>query len=355
MLVLCDRLKKCLSHLTSTCLHIVRYRFRLTFHRRTSGFFAFDQESTDFPIADGLNLRLTARDADSLSQATRFHFEAGGFSTEAIARTTGERLRLRLRILNSMLDLGMTIPTSDTRSGGVSEAIKNKALEETGGIAMDNVVGLAVFQDDGKHFEYVMAGVGTVYPSDPTFLFKALAKSWLVEMQLEERTLDALEILSRATTETSDRAKFLLMYLAVERLIQRGIRSDAAQVLIADFQERVRTAGLDQKEADSLVGALGTLKDQSFPSALFALVERMASPRTIQDTPLREFLSACVTTRNKIAHNAVLDPSTDLNKLSAGLRQFAMMMIWTINRIPDFSVDVPASTISVPSMHIRVR
>ena len=333
----------------------MEYRFRFTFHRRTPGFFAFDQESTDFLLADGLNVRLMARDADSLSQATRFHFEAGGFPTEEIARTIGERLRLRLRVLNSMLDLGIAVPTSDTRSGGVSGAIKKKALEETGGIAMDSIVGLAVYPDDGKHFEYVMAGSGTVYPSDPTFLFRALAKSWPIEMQLEERTQDALEILSRATTETSDRAKFLLTYLAVERIVQHAGRSDAAKTLIREFQDRARSAGLDPKEADSLVGALANLNDQSFPSALFALVERIADPRPIQDTPLRDFLSDCVTTRNKIAHNAVLDPSTDLNKLSAGLRQFAMMMIWTINRIPDFSVDLPASAVSIPNMHIRIK
>lgn len=331
------------------------YRFRLTFYRRTPGFFAFDQEFVDFQIADGLTLRLTARDADSLSQATRFHFEAGGFPTEDIARTIGERLRLRLRVLNSMLDLGIAVPTTDSRSSGVSEAIKKSALEKTGGIAMDSIVGLAVYPDDGKHFEYVMAGSGTVYPSDPSFLFKALAKSWPTEMQLEDRTQDALEILSRASSETSDRAKFLLTYLAVERIVERAGRGDAAKVLIKEFQDRARSAGLDQKEADSLAGALASLNDQSFPSALFALVERIANPKTIQDIPLREFLSACVTARNRITHNAALDPSADLNKLATGLRQFAMMLIWTINRIPDLSIDVPASAVSVPSMQIRVK
>jgi hypothetical protein len=333
----------------------MEYRFRLTFHRRTPGFFALDQESADFQIADGLNVRLTARDADILSEATRFHFEAGGFQTEETARTIGERLRLRLRVLNSMLDLGITVPTTDTRSGGVSEEIKRKALEKTGGIAMDNIVGLAVYPDDGKHFEYVMAGSGTVYPSDPTFLFKALAKSWPMEMQLDERTQDALEVLSRASTETSDRAKFLLTYLAVERLVDRASRSAAAKALIKEFSDRTQSAGLDQKETDSLVGAIASLNEQSFPSALFALVERIANPIPIQGMSLREFLSACVTARNRITHNAVLDPSTDLSKLATGLRQFAMMLIWTINRIPDLSVDVPASAVAVPSMHLRIR
>lgn len=333
----------------------MKYRFRLTFHCRTPGFFKFDYEYTEFQIAEGLNIQLTARDAETLTLATRFHFEAGGFQTEDIARSTGERLRLRLRVLNSMLDLGISIPTGDTRSGGVSEEIKKKVFEDTGGIAMDNITGLTVYPDDAQHFEYVTAATATVNPSDPTFLLSALEKSWPIEMQLEDRTQDALEILNHASTETSVRAKFLLMYLAVERIVKRASRSNAAKNLIKEFVALTETSGLELKEVNSLKGTLTNMNDESFPSALFALIDCFEKPIAIQDKPLREFLSDCVKTRNNIAHNAILDPSTDLNKLSAGLRQFAMMMIWTINRIPDFSVNVPASEVSITSWNTRIR
>lgn len=331
------------------------YRFRLTFHIRTAGFFAFDEESVEFQIGDGLKVELAARDADSLRKATRFQFDTGGFSTEEAARTAGERLRLRLRILNCMLDLGLSVPTSDARTGGVSQAVKNEALQQADGVVMDSVAGLTIYPDDGRHFEYVVAASGLTYPSDPTFLFKALEKSWRIEMNLEEHTQDALEILGHATTEASPRAQFLLMYLAVERLIQRRPRSDEARKLISEFQERVKSCGLEAKEADSLVGALAQLNEQSFPSALLAFADGITPPMTIQDVPIGKFLSSCVATRNKIAHNAVLDSSIDLGSLSAGLRQFAMRMIWTINRISELSVDVPSTTVAIPTFEVRAR
>jgi hypothetical protein len=331
------------------------FRFRLTFHHMTPGFFRFDGESKTFSLADDIELMLVARDADKLSEATRFHLEARGFSDEKTARAAGERLRLRLRVLNSLLGLGITVPTIDTTSGGASAAIKEKVLRETGAVALDSIVGLAVFPDDDNYFEYVMAGTANVHPSDPSYLFVALKQVWSIEMQFDERAKDALEILGRATTETSLRAKFLLTYLATEQMVDRAARSDAAQKLIREFQERVRCAGLKQREADSLCGALAQLNEQSFNSALTALADRIADPPEVRGKPLREFLSECVATRNRIAHNAALKPETNLQELSDGLRHFVMSLIWTANHIPTVSIDIPASAISIPAGAISIR
>ncbi len=331
------------------------YRFRLTFHHITPGYFKFEEESTSFTLTDGLVLTLVARDADKLSQASRFHLEGRGFPDEEAARFAGERLRIRLRVLNSLLNLGIAVPTIDTTSGSVSTAIKEKVFQETGGVALDNIVGLAVFPDDDNYFEYVMSGTANVYPSDPAFFFKAIAKVWPVDMKFDDRAEDALEILGRATTETSLRAKFLLTYLAAERMVDRSARSDAAKALIREFQDRVRCAGLEIKEADSLNGSLGHLNEQSFGSALFALVDRIAEPKEIRGKPLRDLLSECVKVRNMIAHNSVVGPETNLQELSDGLRQFIMMLIWTTNRIPSVSIDVPASAVSIPSGGFSIR
>jgi hypothetical protein len=335
----------------------MNFRFRLTFHHISSGFFHFEDEAKSFQIDGGPELILVARDADALSKASRFHLEGRGFPDEETAREAGERLRLCLRVLNSLLGLGIDVPTIDKTSGGVSDEVKEKVLLENNGIVLDNIVGLAVFPDDDKYFEYVMAGVGNVYPSDPSFLFKALGQVWQLEMQLDERAQDALEILGRATTETSPRARFLLTYLATERMVDRSSRSEHAKNLIKEFQKQVRCAGLDSKEADSLCGALAYLNEQSFPSALFGLVENIDDPPELKGRRMRDFLSECVSARNKIAHNAILGPEINLPELADGLRQFVMTLIWTQNHIPSISIDVPASAVSIPDggLSIRVR
>jgi hypothetical protein len=330
------------------------FRFRLTFHHPSPGFFRFDKQSVPVCLGDELTVILAARDADTLARAKRYHIEGRGFPTEEAARSVGERLRLRLRVLNWLLGLGITVPVVDSRRAAVADAVKEKVLGETGGVIVDTIEGLGVIPDDPDHFEQVVAGGASVYPSDPAYVLAALAVVWPVEMQLDERAEDALQILGGAATEPSPRARFLTTYLALERMIDRLPRSEAAQKLIEELQDRVQKSALDDADKKSLVSSLGNLREQSFRTALFALVARLNPPPTIDGMPGNKFLSECVDIRNTIAHNAMLDSKVDLVKVSAGLRHFVMSLIWSMNGIPDVSVNVPPSTVQIDALEMRM-
>jgi hypothetical protein len=330
------------------------FRFRLTFHHSSPGFFRFDQQSVPVQLGDEVTVNLTARDADTLSKAKRFHFEGRGFPSEEAARSVGERLRLRLRVLNSLLGLGITVPVVDSRRAVVANAVKEKILRETAGVLVDTIEGLAAISDDPDHFEQVLAGTVDVYPSDPAYLLTALAGIWPVEMQLDERADDALQMTGVATTEMSPRAKFLTTYLALERMIDRLPRSEAAQTLLEELQKQVQDSALDTNDKKSLISSLENLREQSFRAALLALVDKLRPPPTIGGMPGRKFLSKCVDIRNEIAHNAMLDATVDLVQLSAELRNFVLMLIWTMNGIPNVSVNVPPSTVQPEALIMQV-
>ena len=140
----------------------------------------------------------------------------------------------------------------------------------------------------------------------------------------------------------------------LERMIDRPPRSVAAQKLIEELQKQVQKTALDDRDKKSLVDSLGELRKQSPRTALLALVDRINQPPTICGMHAREFLSKCVGIRNSIAHDARLDDSIDLAKLSDGLRHFIMSLIWTMNHIPDVSVNVPASTVQLDSLEMRM-
>jgi hypothetical protein len=185
-------------------------------------------------------------------------------------------------------------------------------------------------------------------------VLKALAVVWPVEMQLDERAEDALEILGVATTELSPRAKFLTTDLALEQMIDRLPRSEAAKKLIEELQDRVQESALDDGDKKSLVSSIANLREQPFRTALLALVAKLNPPPTIDGMPGRTFLSKCVDIRNSIAHKAMLDTSVDLANVSASLRHFVMSLIWTMNRIPEVSVSVPPSTIQLDGLEMRM-
>jgi len=298
---------------------------------------------------------LRARDADVLAEATQFHIEGRGFSDEESARSAGERLRVRLRLWNAMLGLGIKVPLNDSVSGGASSHLKEKILEDNDVVAVENVVGVNVFPDDDRHCEVIFTARGEVHPSSSGYLLDALEQLWPIDVVFNDQTEDALNIINAATIETSARAKFLTIYLALEQLIERKHRSKESIELLTEFKDHLSGSQLDEHEAESLSSSLANLRLQSFKSALMQFAERVHRPAEIGGLPVKEFFSQCVATRNDIAHRAVTQSDVELNKLSDDLRNFILTLIWTMHGIPSVSVDIPASALHFPAGAISFR
>jgi hypothetical protein len=330
------------------------FRFRLTFSHSSAGFFHFREQSIPVELGDGAEFSLTARNASTLMDATSFHIEGRGFADENYAITTGERLRLRLRVLNSLLDLGMKIPAADARQDKLADAVKDNISRESGAVVIDTIRGLAVFTDDPNQVELVPSGTVSTYPSEPAYVLKALAVLWPLDMHLDERADDALRMLSISTTESSARARFLTTYVALERMVVRPSRSVAARGLLNDFKKQVAKSRLSTPEKHSLKTSLGGLKQESLLTALDKLLARITPSPVILGTPAKDYLLECKRVRNRIAHNDKLDDGTDLVTLSKGLRDFILTLIWTMNKIPSFSVNVTPTTLQPESFELRM-
>ncbi len=332
------------------------YLFRLTFSSISSGAFHFNAASKSFKLEDGRDVTVTARDAEILSDAKRYHFEAQGFEDESSARLAGERLRLRLRIINVSFGLGLSIPIEDGTGAKFSDEIKKKAFEADGEIAHDSVVGLAIWPDDGLHIEYVVSGNVNVFPSDPTYLFDAIRKTWDMDMSLDERSEDALRLLSLALSEQSPRASFLLTYLAVERLVEVRKRGQDALEIIERMAEVAKCSALPEREKDSLIASVRRLRDRSVGSELADLGRRIQTDEVFCGKPIAKFLRECIETRHKIAHEGKSsEEKSSLTAKSEALRRICLKLIWTRNKIPDISLSRPVSAVSVSDGGFTIR
>jgi len=340
--------------------HTFRFRFRIASKR--GGMFAFEQPEVDVAVSESLTLEFAARDAESLDKATNYHIDAGGFSSEQAAREAAEALRVRLRLLNAILNLGLNIPTEDKISGQVSAEIKQKLKAERGETVVDSIWGINVYPDDGLHFEYVFGGNVEVRPSDPSYIFEGLKTLWELDISIDSTSEIALHILGLSTHETSDKAAFLASYLALEQLIDRKPRSEAARSQISRFQQELaevsaaNPTALAGQELQSLSGALAALNEESFSSALTRFGKGINAPALIKGVSPQKFLSACIDARNKIAHKAEPNTKIPLGELAEGLREVVLGLIWTRNKLPPFSMKTPPSAICIPpgGMQIRV-
>jgi hypothetical protein len=108
----------------------MKHRFRLRIATRQPGKFHFNAADTETQLNGAVSLKIVARNADSLTEATAFHLDAGGFETELAAREAGERMRLRVRILNAVLDLGINVPVGDSVTAGATKEVKEELLSK---------------------------------------------------------------------------------------------------------------------------------------------------------------------------------------------------------------------------------
>lgn len=337
------------------------YKFRLRLATKHPRKFAFNTTEEAFSLPDGLKLTLVARNANSLDEATTFHIDGGGFPTEVEAKAAGEALRNKLRLLNVILAFGLIIPVGDTPSASVSDEVKKSVASKHAGVVVDSVWGLLTFPDDGMHVEYVVGGNLEVRPSEPEYLFNGLKTLWSLNIPLDTQSEEALQILGLANLENSDKAAFLASYLALEQLVERRPRSQVAKKLIERFTAQLRKASkrkrspIPSAEVNSLRGALFALQEESFSNALARLGRSLTNPTHIQDIPVRQFLSACIDARNKIAHHAEPTTPYPLIQLTNGLREVAIGLIWTRNQLPPLTFNKPASSISAPSGSVAVR
>lgn len=337
------------------------FRFRLRIASKQGGKFAFAQPEVSTHVSESLTLEFAARNAESLDKATNYHIDGGGFDSEHAAREAAETLRVRLRLLNAILNLGLNIPTEDKITAQVSEEIKSGVKTDHGATAIDSVWGINVYPDDGLHFEYVLAGNIEVRPSDPSYIFEGLKTLWNLDISLDSASETALHILGLATQETSDKAAFLASYLALEQLIDRKPRSDSARAQIRRFQQELADLSAANPEAiagpelQSLTGALAALNEESFSAALNRFGRGITAPALIKGVTPQRLLSACIDARNKIAHKA--EPSTEiaLGELAAGLREVVLGLIWTRNKLPPFTMKTPPSAVSIPAGGMQIR
>lgn len=329
------------------------YKFRLTIFHSNPGFFSLDCNSFGYELNKDIGLEVYPRDSDELVGATKYHIDCGGFESEEAAIHAGEGLRKKLRLLNSVLDLGLNIPVKYEVTGRVGESVK-ASVENTGGVLLDTRIGLSVIPDDGLHAEMVVSSLLRVKPSDPIFLLDAVKKIWDLEFEFDSKAEDVIELLNLSSMEESPKLKFLTTYLALEQLITIKERSADAQSLIASFIKETKKSNIPDNEKTSLVGSLSNLKYGSFSGALKTFSKSIINPKNIQGFSTEELASKAIGLRNKIAHKLEITEDSDINAITKGIREMTLVLLWSEYELPKFSVYRPADSISSENFEIRV-
>lgn len=131
--------------------------------------------------------------------------------------------------------------------------------------------------------------------------------------------------------ELSPHPLTLLYLLALEPLVTRSPRNEAAKTLIKQLRSQVESSDIEDSEKAALVGILDNLHTESSKSALMRLADRIEGSPQISERPIEDFLSEYTRVRDRIAHKVEIESAVNLWELNEGPRQFVLSLIWTVN------------------------
>ncbi len=223
------------------------FKFRLTAHSGVQGVLNSANSSLTVSVPGLQDMTVAPRNANSLAEASKYHFDCGGFDSAEAAKQAGEKLRRILRLLTAPFDVPLVVPSDHKQSGDVHDDIK-KPFRDAGGELLVGTKGFTVMPEDGTTAELVASMTANVRISDPKRVLDHIAELWDLDFEFDEVSLQAIELISLSASETSPKTKFLMSYLAAEQLFPSTERDEASLVVIAKLRDLVSDSTLQQVE-----------------------------------------------------------------------------------------------------------
>lgn len=115
------------------------------------------------------------------------------------------------------------------------------------------------------------------------------------------------DLFSAALSETNPDARFMVLMMALETLLEDTERPAAVQDLISRFIQLTEDAGLSEGDKSSLLGGLGRLRYESIGQSGRKLASSLGA-RQYNEKTGRRFFSDCYTVRSDLAHGKFPSP-----------------------------------------------
>ena len=290
----------------------MEYRFRVSFRVSGEGSLTSEEEFIEFRAeSDGSQLRLSSGERGTpLGKNERFSVSGGPFESQEAARYAGESVRHALLIVAARTRRGFDLGQKTLRSFGISPYGKQM---------LANMLGTQEVMED--HL-----GI-TVYPSDPEPRFVGLNMKGTVSRPAQSFAVDLAQTIGRYRLASKKGeiaadlyalshfarpalARFLLLVIALEALLEPQPRSAEAQAHVDSLIAATTVSTLSDDEKDSLCSALSTLKKESISRTGRRLAESVLGERVYNFLPPGPFFAKIYKIRSDMVHRGDLDAET---------------------------------------------
>ncbi len=296
------------------------YYFRIRFALAPNTTINVENAMTDVhaDIAGGPYVIKTVGNVKLIAEASELILNSRGFDTEQAAWDAGRAAKAALLVTAAQLGIGIDAGR-DTPIGVFHPEYLEELSEAQGMRVLNDVHGLVVY-DDAAETTFVSAhGKGSLAKGGHAFL-TALASSIKKNLQLTNRDSLSLELLSLSQFESSQRARFLTLVMAVEAQLELPERPPKSLALVDRFIAETREADLEDNEGASILGALEWLRRKSIGQSAKSLIRSILGTAKFGGKTAASFFADCYGLRSKIVHEGeapaqVSDLGPELNRL----------------------------------------
>ncbi|MEU5046525.1 hypothetical protein [Streptomyces griseorubiginosus] len=277
-------------------------------------------------------------DADQLlCDATNFVIRGEGYATQDEAARDGERWRdvitRAFARIHLAADFGDRQPVNMLTKSG-EEWLSGLM----GRPVLAHLSGVTVFEDQPDlRFVAAPSLEGRKRPSEERNRL-VFTQAALLHDPLDRSERVAFDLYSSSFFQPSADSRLLMLTMAIESLLVRQPRSDAARAHVTAMMEATKAnVDLNHSERDSLRKSLEDLRNESIGQAGKRLA-RTLEPRSYAGQAPAAFFSRCYTMRSELTHGNVPRPNRrDVDVLAASLELFVADLLAgrLLTEIPD--------------------
>lgn len=222
-------------------------------------------------------------------------YESDEAATEA-ARRWVMRLQRAFAGLNIGADFGNRAPKGFFTDAGL------RWLENSSGEPriLNDVHGIMVFESAPAP-TVAATGVTAVVGKPGERVVEMVRAAAHFDVAMTEQELLAYDLYSASFSEGSADARFLMLMMATETLIEQRRRSPAVAAVVGELIATTRRSSLPREETDSIVGSLNWLYTESIGRAGRRLAQSLGERRYAGEGP-SQFFTRCYTLRSSLVH-----------------------------------------------------
>lgn len=299
------------------------YSFRLRFRISDKINLGFEDRTVSIWDSDSIKINLHAHQPETnIKDSSNLVLKGYGYNTPEEAEIAGENARDILTLAFSKLRFPADFGDRIAKGFWTEYGLKMLG-EQSGGKILNDMHGLQVFKTDMEP-KFAMINVKAVITKSKDNVLDVLRVAFSKRSSINERKRLAFELFSASAFSTYVDARFMLLMMALEVLIDQNKRIAEEQEVIDKLIDEVNKSNIRTK--NSILGGIESLRLESIGSAGKRLAAQLKNQYLEMSPP--KFFTFCYELRSKLVHGHIPRPTfEELGNVIAALENFTTDLI----------------------------